>query len=127
MRLANSHSKTDALSAVLAALFIGAGALHWLKPDVFDAVVPDYVPMPPRTATLISGAAELAGGLGLLLPATRPAARWGLLALLVAVFPANVEMARHAGSFRPLPEWALWARLPLQPLLMYAVWRVGRR
>ncbi|GAA5438771.1 hypothetical protein ACFQDE_05985 [Deinococcus caeni] len=70
--------------------------------------------------------AEVLGGLGLLHPATRPAARWGLLALLLAVFPANVAMAQSPERFG-LPGWALWARLPLQPLLMWAVWRACGR
>lgn len=112
---------------LLAALFVGAGTLHFLRPEVFDRIVPPGTPIAPRAATLLSGAAEITGGLGLLHPATRPAARLGLLALLVAVFPANVLMAQHAERFRPLPEWALWVRLPLQPLLMWAVWRAGRR
>lgn len=121
------HRKPTPGLLTLAALFVGAGLLHFLNPESFDRIVPPATPMPARTATLLSGAAELLGGLGLLHPATRPAARWGLLALLVAVFPANVGMALHAGRFRPLPEWALWARLPLQPLLMVLVWRAGRR
>ncbi|WP_180970086.1 DoxX family protein [Deinococcus planocerae] len=119
------RSPTPGLLA-LAALFVGAGVLHFLRPKPFDRIVPPWVPMPARTATLVSGAAEIAGGLGLLHPATRPGARLGLLALLVAVFPANVGMAWNAERFRPLPEWALWARLPLQPLLMWLVWRAGR-
>lgn len=111
----------------LAALFVAAGVLHFVSPRPFDRIVPPGLPLPARTATLLSGAAEVVGGLGLLHPATRPAARWGLLALLVAVFPANVFMAQHPERFQPLPGWALWARLPLQPLLMWAVWRAGRR
>ncbi|WP_189065857.1 DoxX family protein [Deinococcus seoulensis] len=110
---------------LLSLLFVGAGALHFVTPRVFDSIVPGWVPLPARTATLISGAAELLGGLGLLHSATRPAARWGLLALLLAVLPANVNMAQHPQQFG-LPGWALWARLPLQPLLMWAVWRAGR-
>lgn len=110
---------------MLAALFVGAGTLHFAVPQGFDRAVPDWVPLAPRAATLLSGAAEIAGGLGLLHPATRPAARWGLLALLVAVFPANVYMAQDPQRFG-LPAWALWARLPLQPLLMWALWRSGR-
>lgn len=110
---------------VLAAVFILAGVAHLIRPAAFDAIVPPGTPMPARTATVLSGVAEIAGGLGLLHPATRPAARWGLVALLAAVFPANVEMARHPERFG-LPAWALWARLPLQPLLMWAVWRTGR-
>nr|WP_019586289.1 hypothetical protein [Deinococcus apachensis] len=112
---------------LLAALFIGAGVLHCVRPEVFDRIVPPGLPLTARTATLLSGAAEIAGGLGLLHPATRPAARLGLLALLAAVFPANVYMAQQAERFEPLPAWSLWARLPLQPLLMWAVWRAARR
>ncbi|MBB5236149.1 DoxX family protein [Deinococcus budaensis] len=112
---------------LLAALFVGAGILHFVKPQPFDRIVPPGLPMAPRAATLLSGAAELLGGLGLLHPATRPVARWGLLALLAAVFPANLFMAQQAERFAPLPAWALWARLPLQPLLMWAVWRAGRQ
>ncbi|EYB68063.1 hypothetical protein DEIPH_ctg028orf0001 [Deinococcus phoenicis] len=111
---------------LLAALFTGAGILHFVKPETFDRIVPPGLPLPARTATLLSGAAEIADGLGLLHPAPRPAARWGLLALLVAVFPANVYMTQHPERFRPLPAWGLWARLPLQPLLMLLVWRAGR-
>lgn len=113
-------------TVALSALFVLAGSLHFLRPEVFDAIVPPGTPLSARTATLLSGAAEVLGGLGLLHPGTRPAARWGLLALLLAVFPANVFMAQHPGRFG-LPAWALWARLPLQPLLMWAVWRAGRR
>lgn len=112
---------------LLAALFVTAGSLHVLTPEPFDRIVPPGTPLPPRAATLLSGAAEIVGGLGLLHPATRPAARLGLLALLIAVFPANVGMALNAERFAPLPAWGLWVRLPLQPLLMWAVWRAGRR
>lgn len=110
----------------LAAAFTITGTLHFLVPQIFDRIVPPGLPLGARAATLISGAAELAGGLGLLHPATRPAARWGLLALLVAVFPANLYMAHEPQRFG-VPAWAAWARLPLQPLLMWAVWRAGRR
>lgn len=109
----------------VAALFLFAGSAHFMRPEVFDQIVPPGIPLAPRTATLLSGAAELAGGLGLLHPATRSAARWGLLALLLAVFPANVLMAQEPERF-PFPAWALWARLPLQPLLMWAVWRAAQ-
>jgi uncharacterized membrane protein len=109
----------------LAAVFTLTGTLHLLAPQTFDRIVPPGLPMDARAATLLSGAAEVAGGLGLLHPATRPAARWGLIALLVAVFPANVYMAQEPRSFG-VPAWAAWARLPLQPLLMWAVWRAGR-
>jgi uncharacterized membrane protein len=109
----------------LAALFAAAGITHFVAPQFFDRIVPPELPLSARTATLISGAAELVGGLGLLHPATRPPARWGLLALLLAVFPANIYMAQEPQRFG-VPTWAAWARLPLQPLLMGLVWRAGR-
>ena len=68
----------------------------------------------------ISGVAEMAGGLGLLLPQTRRAAAWGLVLLFIAVFPANLNMALNhlpLGT-RPVPAWALWARLPLQAVFI---------
>ena len=115
--------------ALIAALFVGAGALHFARPQLYDSLVQAWAApglFPTRRAvTLLSGAAEVAGGLGMLLPATRPAARWGLALLLVAVFPANLSMAQHPEQYG-LPAWALWARLPLQPLLIWWVLRAGQ-
>jgi uncharacterized membrane protein len=109
----------------LALLFLSAGLLHFVRPAPFLRIVPPALPA-PRLLVLLSGAAEMAGGLGLLLPATRRLAGWGLLALLVAVFPANVYMVGLADELH-IPAWVLWARLPLQPLLMWAVWRAALR
>jgi uncharacterized membrane protein len=114
---------------LISALFVGAGALHFIRPGIYDSIVPRWVAPglfpSARSVTLLSGAAEVAGGLGMLLPATRPAASWGLALLLLAVLPANLNMAQHPDRFG-LPAWALWARLPLQPLLIWWVLRVGR-
>ena len=117
--------RPDLPTALLGGFFLFAGVMHFLKPQVFDRLVPPGLLLPARTATLVSGAAEVAGGVGFLLPATRPAARLGLLALLVAVFPANVYMAQEPQKFG-VPAWAAWARLPLQPLLFWWVLRTGR-
>ena len=110
---------------LLALLFVGAGLLHFLRPDTYLRIMPPYLPA-HRALVALSGAAELAGGLGLLWPATRRVAGWGLLALLAAVFPANVYMLQLHQQLH-LPAWALWARLPLQPLLMWWVWRAALR
>ena len=110
---------------VLAALFVGAGLLHFLHPAPYLRIMPPALPA-PRLLVALSGAAEVAGGLGLLLPATRRAAAWGLLALLLAVFPANVYMLQIHAQLH-IPAWVAWARLPLQPLLMWWVWQVGIR
>ncbi len=112
----------------LAALFLVSGAAHFLVPAWFDQIVPTWVPN-ARLATLASGAAEIAGGLGLLLPATRRAAGVGLIALLLAVFPANVNMLQMARA-TDATGWyqaALWARLPLQALLIWWVWTAAVR
>lgn len=113
------------LRYALALLFVGAGVLHFARPEIFERIVPPALPA-PRLLVLLSGVAEVAGGLGLLLPATRRAAGWGLLALLAAVFPANVYMMGLAGALH-IPAWVLWVRLPLQPLLMWLVWRAALR
>lgn len=110
----------------LGLLFLAAGVTHFATPKSFIAIVPDYLPA-HRELVLISGAAELAGGLGVLLPGTRRAAAWGLVALLVCVFPANLWMAQHAERFRPIPAWALWARLTLQVPLLWWAWLYTRR
>jgi uncharacterized membrane protein len=75
----------------------------------------------------VSGVAEVLGGVGVLLPRTRRAAGVGLIALLAAVFPANLYMARTPERFDRIPRWALFARLPLQPLMMWWAWRATRR
>jgi uncharacterized membrane protein len=111
---------------LLGAFFLVAGTLHFLKPKPYVATVPDVL---PRKLELVyaSGVAELAGG-ALVLPArTRRAAGWWLIATLLAVFPANVNMAVNADRFRSVPEPVLWARLPVQGLLIAWVWRVAVR
>lgn len=102
----------------IALIFTVAGVLHFVIPATYARIVPPYLPA-HLALVYISGAAEIAGGLGVLFPQTRRAAMWGLLALLIAVFPANVYMAEAKLMH---PAWAAWARLPLQPLLMWWVW-----
>ena len=115
----------------LAAFFTFAGVMHFVIPRQYEAIVPDYVRIPPREAVIVSGVAEIAGGLMVIPPATRGLARWWLFALLAAVFPANVHMAVRPEEVRGLdldrtPRWALWARLPFQPLMAWWVWRAAR-
>lgn len=106
---------------LLALLFFGAGVLHFLSPGPFMRIVPPYLPA-SRLLVYLSGAAEIAGGLGLLVPATRRRAGWGLILLLIAVFPANVYMLQTLGAGMAVPLWALWLRLPLQLVLIAWVW-----
>lgn len=112
---------------LLAAFFVFAGTMHFVIPRSYEAIMPPYIPY-HREAVMVSGAAEIAGGVAALPEATRRGARWWLLALLVAVFPANLHMAIHPEQIEGLrvPSWVLWARLPLQPLAMLWVWRATR-
>lgn len=103
---------------LLALLFITAGTLHFAKAPFFVRIVPPGLPDPPLLVG-VSGICEMLGGIGLLIPAVRRYAGFGLLALLVAVFPANLYMALNPRAFADLATPAmLWWRLPLQPLLM---------
>jgi len=120
------HSRTG-----LAAFFAFAGTMHFVIPRSYESIVPPSIADRKREVVAISGLAEIAGGLAVLHPATRRLGRWWLLALLVAVFPANVHMAVNPEQvegldLKKVPRWALWARLPLQPLAMLWVWRATR-
>jgi uncharacterized membrane protein len=112
---------------LLASFFIGAGVNHFMMPRAYEAIVPPSLRGHARRVVQVSGVAEIAGGVGVLLPWTRRPSGLGLVALLVAVFPANVHMAREPERFGRFPRWALYARLPLQPLMMVWAWRATRR
>ena len=115
------------LLVLLAALMIAAGVTHFLSPRPYIRIVPAWLPA-PAALVAISGACEILGGVGLRVPATRRWAAWGLVALLIAVFPANVNMALHRIPLgrKPLPPWMLWARLPLQAVLVAWAWSYTR-
>ena len=109
---------------VAAVLYIAAGSLHFIRPAPYLRIMPPYIPWHPAMVR-VSGVFEILGGLGLLVPATRRAAAWMLVALLIAVFPANLYMAIHpaeAGAAGIAPV-IRWGRLPFQALLIWwLVW-----
>ena len=107
---------------ILALFFVAAGVSHFLNPGMYLRIMPPYIPF-PLAMVHISGAAEIGLGLGLLLPKISRWSAWGLIALLVAVFPANLHMALHPEQFPEISQWILWARLPLQALLIFWVYR----
>lgn len=118
------------LQRTLAIGFGTMGVLHFARARDFEASVPEYVPISARDAVRWSGVAELVGAAGVAIPATRPVARWWLLGLLAAVYPANIEMAvapdrvaQRGVRIDRIPRWLLWARLPFQFLFAAAVWR----
>lgn len=111
---------------IIGVLFTLAGLLHFIKPRMYIRIMPDYIPY-HKIMVYISGVAEILGGIGLLLPAFQSYAAWGLILLLVIIFPANIDMAwksfkRHGFATY---TWILLARLPLQFLLIYWVFWAG--
>jgi uncharacterized membrane protein len=108
------------LRRLAAIFFVVAGTFHFLKPEMYLQIMPPYFPA-PQLLVAVSGIAEIAGGIGLLIPRLRRAAGWGLIALLFAVFPANIYMVQHPERFHFAP-WILWARLPLQFVFIAWVW-----
>jgi uncharacterized membrane protein len=111
---------------LLGLFFIGSGVNHFLIPKAYRRIVPPGIG-DPATLVKISGAAEVLGGVGVFVPATRGLSGIGLIALLAAVFPANLHMARNPEQFHKIPRGLLYARLPLQPLAMVWAWRATRR
>ena len=111
-----SHFKI-ATCYLLGLLFIAAGLNHFLHTDFYISIMPPYLPW-PLVLVYISGLAEMALGGLLLIDRCRIWAAWGLIALSLAVFPANIHMARHPDLYPMFSAWGLWFRLPLQALLI---------
>lgn len=112
---------------LIALLFGAAGSAHFAWPAVFARIVPPYLPV-PYALVYVSGAAELLGAVAALVPGLQPYAGWGLILLLLAVFPANVHMALHPSAFERFPAWALYLRLPLQFVMIgWIYWALGLR
>ena len=108
--------------ALMSLFYVAAGIFHFVKPEMYLKIMPPYLPA-PRALVFLSGVAEVTLGVGLLIPATQVWAAWGLIALLVAVFPANIYMYQLGGAAFGWPDWVLLARLPLQLVLIaWAYW-----
>jgi len=104
------------------AFWIFAGIMHFVIPKQYEAIVPDYLPA-HKELVAASGVAEIAGGVAVLHPRTRPLARWWLLGVLAAVYPANIWMVQKPERYANIPRWALWARLPLQFVCAAWTWK----
>lgn len=111
-----------ALKWLLGLLFILAGINHFVQPGFYVAIMPPYLPWHLELVYL-SGLFEVVLGVLLLIPRTTALAAWGLIALLVAVFPANLHMAMNPELFPGISPVILWARLPLQGVFIaWAYW-----
>jgi uncharacterized membrane protein len=113
---------------LLAILFLCSGSLHFLVPQLYLKIIPPSLPS-PLILVYFSGACEICGGAGLLVPATRPIAAWSLIVLLIAILPANIYMASAHLHFPGImgQSWAQWVRIPLQLPIIYWVWIYTRR
>jgi uncharacterized membrane protein len=109
---------------LLAAGMVLAGVMHFVRPDRYESIVPPYLPW-PAALVAISGVCEVALGVLLVVPRTRRFAAWGLVALLVAVFPANVYLYQHQ-ELLPAPPLLHLLRLPLQAVLIWWAYQYTR-
>jgi uncharacterized membrane protein len=114
---------TERLRYGTAAFWTAAGANHFLNRRFYEAIVPPPLDRHKGIVNRLAGAAELAGGLAVVPDRTRPAARWWLLATLLAVYPANIHMALRPERFPNYKPVLLWARLPVQALFAWITWR----
>ncbi|WP_205738780.1 DoxX family protein [Halonotius aquaticus] len=114
---------------VMGPLYVVAGVLHFVVPELYAQIIPPFLPA-PLALVYLSGVAEIAVGIGVLIPRTRRYAAWATIALLVAIFPANVYMATSMVVVEGMPGGGgdpspliRWARLPLQGvLILWAYW-----
>ena len=121
--LALFRSRQDKAAAAMAAMFLFTGTDHFLNTGRYLPMMPPTLPS-PLALIYVSGFFELAGAVGLLIRRTRRWAAWGLVALLIAVFPANIYVAISGGSIAGMPSspWYYWARLPVQLIFIAWAW-----
>ncbi|MBE9126499.1 MULTISPECIES: DoxX family protein [unclassified Coleofasciculus] len=119
----NTYRRKEILRGILAVCIIIVGITHFLKPEQYARIVPP--PFPPLTSVYLSGFFEILGGIGLMIPFVSVTAAWGLIALFIAVFPANIYMTLHNINIDGIPQNQLlyWARLPFQAVFIaWAYW-----
>ncbi|CAN5432758.1 DoxX family protein [soil metagenome] len=112
------------LARAFGIFFTFAGIMHFVRPGWYSAILPGWLPAHTELV-YASGVAEMAGGLMVLNPSTRRAGSALSIATLLAIFPANVDMAFNSEDFDDIPEALLWARLPLQAAFIAWAWAAG--
>ncbi|MEX2512695.1 MAG: MauE/DoxX family redox-associated membrane protein [Cyclobacteriaceae bacterium] len=107
--------KDETFLYAMAIFYIAAGIMHFVKPKLYISIIPPYIPY-PKLVNMLVGGMEVVLGAGLLFEPTRIAAAYGIILLLIAVFPANLYMYQKKN--KGIPKWLLFLRLPLQLLLI---------
>jgi uncharacterized membrane protein len=118
-------SGVSGLRGLLGVAMIVAGVLHFVIPHYYMLIMPAYLPW-HLALVLISGVFEIGLGVALFIPRLRPLAGWGLIALLVAVWPANIWMATDGVPGVDISPVLAWVRVAVQPLFMVWAWAVSR-
>ena len=122
--ISNPHRIKEIFRVIHAVAIIVVGITHFSVPEQYARIVPPQLPY-PFELVYISGFFEILGGIGLVIPFVSVAAAWGLIALYIAVFPANINMAVNSIPIDGIPHipWLYWARLPFQAVLIaWAYW-----
>lgn len=116
------HPLKETFRGILAVAIIIVGITHFIRPEQYARIVPP--PLPPFAMVYISGFFEILGGVGLLIPLVSVAAAWGLFALFIAVFPANIYQALNSIPIDGIPHHPLlyWFRLPFQAVFLAWAW-----
>lgn len=122
-----ANRRKEILRATLAIAIIIVGITHFTHADQYARIVPP--PLPPQAMVYLSGVFEILGGMGLIIPPVSVAAAWGLIALFIAVFPANIYQALNSIPIDGIPHhpWLYWVRLPFQAVLITWAWWYTRR
>jgi uncharacterized membrane protein len=106
---------------IISLFFLTGGIAHFVLLDFFVLSMPDYLGY-HKELVIISGVFEILGAIGILVPSTRRFAAYGLILLVIAVYPANINMALHPEKYPDLPALFLYARLPFQFLFVWFIW-----
>ena len=106
---------------IMSFFYILAGIMHFLKPRFYLQIMPPYIPW-HKTIVFLSGVAEILLGVFLLLPLYSKQAAWGVVVLLILIFPAHIHHLRSNPPGSKIPNWALYLRMPLQGVLIYWAW-----
>jgi uncharacterized membrane protein len=122
------NRRKEILRGVLSVAIIIVGITHFIRPEQYARIVPPQLPYPVELV-YISGFFEILGGIGLLIPFVSVAAAWGLIALFIAVFPANINQAINSIPIEGIPHhpWLYWVRLPFQAVLIAWAWWYTRK
>lgn len=122
------NRRKEIFRVILAVSMIVVGITHFIRPEQYARIVPPQLPY-PVSLVYISGLFEVLGGIGLLIPFVSVAAAWGLIALFIAVFPANINQAINSIPIDGIPHYPLayWIRLPFQAVLIMWAWWYTRK